>query len=305
MRSLVSSAPTFPNLGVEAVSSVLLMRSGGMSTIVLSVESVSNSSHLPLMDISILAVVTTVRVVLTIKFLNMFSNLQDRISKMDLLLLLLLMVRYVFMESLIVVLVLMMMVLHTVGRVEVVGDRGLGFYLEVTELRAELRLQGPHVLVDLLLLPFLARLGQLPVQDPEVQTLLSGEEYGDVVVTQLVLLLLVSPVVLLVLSVQQGGDGPGRDTAGAGPATAEDQVSRLLSDVLVEAEYSQGDQGTVDISQPHQHSLRIVGALLDLRHLPDPGVVEGEVGGGGQVSGAQHRSQAGDVGGRLLLIVRC
>ena len=94
MRSLVSSTstPTFPNLGVEAVSSMLLMRSGGMSAIVLSVESVSNSSHLPLMDIFIISMVTTVRVV-TLKFLNMFSNLQDRISKMDFLLLLLFMLR--------------------------------------------------------------------------------------------------------------------------------------------------------------------------------------------------------------------
>ena len=64
-----------------------------------------------------LSVVTTVRVVLTLKFLNMFSDLQDRISKMDLLLLFLLMVRYVFMESIIVLLVFMMVVLPTVGRV--------------------------------------------------------------------------------------------------------------------------------------------------------------------------------------------
>ena len=147
MRSLVTSTP----FGVEAVSSVLLVRSGGMSAIVLSLESVSNASHLPLMDISILFVVTTVRVVLTLKFLNMFSNLQDRISEMDFLLVLLLMVRNVFMESLMMVLVFVMVILLSVGRVEVVGDRGLGLYLEVTELRAELRLQGPHVLVYLLL----------------------------------------------------------------------------------------------------------------------------------------------------------
>ena len=105
------------------------------------------------------------------------------------------------MESLIMILVFMMVILHSVGGVEVVGDRGLGLYLEITELGTELRLQSPHVLVHLLPLPLLARLAQLPVQDPEVQTLLGGEEDGDVVVTELELLLLVPPVILHVLSV--------------------------------------------------------------------------------------------------------
>ena len=102
------------------VSSVLLVRSRGMSAISLRVESVSNSSHLPLMDISILFVVVAVRVVITLKFLHMFSNLQDRISEMDLLLLLLLMVRSVFMGSLSLVLVFMMVIMILPG---VVYDR--------------------------------------------------------------------------------------------------------------------------------------------------------------------------------------
>ena len=168
------------------------------------------------------------------------------------------------METLIVL--KMFHILLSIG--EVVSDRRLGLYFEVAELCQELWLQGPHVLVDLLLLPLLAGGGNLPVQDPEEQPLLGGEQDGDVIVAELELLLLVPSVVLQVLPVKQSRYRSGSDAAGSSPATAEDQVSGLLSDVLVENEDHHGHQGAVDVAEPDKHCLGVVGRFLDLWHLP-------------------------------------